>query len=592
MVKVTEPVRASMTPRRAILAVALLASCASAWSADFSDDFASGAKGWAAGPAWSTCQPTPGAFRYRGDAPDEAFAWRTDWPLASSWSCAAGLEVVALRGGGGETGSGGLALSSQSGNPSPRVLLTISRHRSRMTLIELEYLDGNWHKVLTSGWLPGADALYRIELKRELGDDFLHVSVGGDQGLNYAADTPPIPLAVLDNVACLGLRTCRARAEFARIELTSPSAPAGYCRSSAEAAVRDLLGHFWVGDPASGRIAPTWNGYPGTSLPDARGGMWERGTLLTALDNLHRVTGSPDLKQRITSDWQQVKARYTSDELEAAGPPIHSACDDSGWDALMYLRAYHVTADPVALKHAKALIDSACKRWLDDQLGGGMWYSDERKAKSLYQIGIVLAALEVYDLTKERPFLDRALACYNWMEQRLLRPDGLYWADFGATGPIGADRPDDIHEAGSVTFLGGDMGMGVAQARLFRITGDEAYRKKALRTADAIRTRLTDGKGVLLDDRDAWANGTFAGEWAREVLSLPGIAPQNLDLMRATARAIYIRARTANGLYGGSWNGPADGPGSRWSSGGSRPQQIMTSANAVNMIVAAAALER
>jgi len=53
--------------------------------------------------------------------------------------------------------------------------------------------------------------------------------------------------------------------------------------------------------------------------------------------------------------------------------------------------------------------------------------------------------------------------------------------------------------------------MGVAQARLFRITGDDEYRNKAVRTADAIRARLTDGKGVLLDDRDAWANGAFAG---------------------------------------------------------------------------------
>ena len=231
-------------------------------------------------------------------------------------------------------------------------------------------------------------------------------------------------------------------------------------------------------------------------------------------------------------------------------------------------------------------------RWLDDQVGGGMWYSDARQAKSLYQVGIVLAALEVYELTKEQPYLDRALACYAWMEEHLLRPDGLYWCDYSAAGPVGAERPDDIHEAGSVTFLAGNMGMGVAHARLHRITNEEEYRKTAVRTADAILAGLTDGKSVLLDDRDAWRNGTFAGEWAREVLPLPGIAQQHQDLLRGTARAIYVRARTPDGHYGGSWNGPPDGPGSRWSSAGSRPQQIMTSANAANMIVGAAAIDR
>ena len=59
-----------------------------------------------------------------------------------------------------------------------------------------------------------------------------------------------------------------------------------------------------------------------------------------------------------------------------------------------------------------------------------------------------------------------------------------------------------------------------------------------------------------------------------------------------TARAIYTRARTPDGYYGGCWNGPADGAASRWSSIGSRPQQLMTSTNAVNMIVAAAVIDR
>src|SRR5207247_8533009 len=63
------------------------------------------------------------------------------------------------------------------------------------------------------------------------------------------------------------------------------------------------------------------------------------------------------------------------------------------------------------------------------------------------------------------------------------------------------------------------------------------------------------------------------------------------NVRRMTAARIYTKARTTNGYYGGSWAGPADGSASAWVGIGSTPQQIMTSASSVNMIVAAGFLE-
>ena len=90
-----------------------------------------------------------------------------------------------------------------------------------------------------------------------------------------------------------------------------------------------------------------------------------------------------------------------------------------------------------------------------------------------------------------------------------------------------------------------------------------------------------------MNDRDAWTEGTFAGDWAREVLSLPGITARHLTLLRTTADSIYTNART-NGFYGGSWSGPATGGGSLWWAIGSTPEQITTSSSSGNMIIAAA----
>jgi len=99
-------------------------------------------------------------------------------------------------------------------------------------------------------------------------------------------------------------------------------------------------------------------------------------------------------------------------------------------------------------------------------------------------------------------------------------------------------------------------------------------------------------KGVLLNDRDAWTNGLFAGDWVRDVLTLPGIGAKHAAVLRATADSIRRNARTPEGFYGGSWSGPAEGPESVWFAKGSKPQQIMTSANSVNLLLAAAALEQ
>ena len=133
-----------------------------------------------------------------------------------------------------------------------------------------------------------------------------------------------------------------------------------------------------------------------------------------------------------------------------------------------------------------------------------------------------------------------------------------------------------------------NMAMAVINARLYHITGDDGYRKKALATADGIYEHETQD-GIYLNDRDAWANGTYAGMGCAGA-HLPGIDKSILRLPK-TADSIFANARTCDGYYGGSWGGPADGLPSKWFSVGSRPQQIMTSGSTVNMLVAAAIVE-
>jgi predicted alpha-1,6-mannanase (GH76 family) len=373
------------------------------------------------------------------------------------------------------------------------------------------------------------------------------------------------------------------------LSVSAADTPAQHYREQAVAAMGDLINHFWTGMPETGHIVGTSHGLPTTSPKNERGILWERGMLYITLENLWQVTGDATLLKRLQSDWSYTKTRFSIEQLEACGQASGTnwAADDAGWSALMYLAAHHATGDADALARARGLVRASFNHWLDDQLGGGMWYSDKRDRKSLYQTALVLAALRIHELTGDEYFREQALKCYTWMETHLLREDGLYWCDYGAAGPFGLNRPQDIHEAGSVVFLGGNMAMGVLHARLFRATKDDKYRERALRNATALLKQITTAEGVFMDDRDAWTNGVFAGDWAREVLSLPGADNGLRDALHQTADSIFSKARTPAGLFGGSWSGPPEGEGSVWWKKKSRPEQIMTSANAVNMIVAA-----
>ena len=373
------------------------------------------------------------------------------------------------------------------------------------------------------------------------------------------------------------------------ITASAADTSAMHYREQAVAAVADLLNHFWTGSPDMGHIVGTSHGLPTTSPKHERGILWERAMLFITLENLWQATGDATLQQQLQADWSYTKKMFSVEELEACGQAsgINWAADDAGWSALMYLAAHHATGDADALARARGLVRASFNHWLDDQMGGGMWYSDKRDHKSLYQTALVLAALRIHELTGDEYFREQALKCYTWMETHLLREDGLYWCDYGATGPSGQNRPKDIHEAGSVVFLGGNMAMGVIHARLYRSTKDDKYRERALRNASALVKQITTAEGIFIDDRDAWTNGVFAGDWAREVLSLPGVDSGHRIALRKTADSIYSKARTSTGFYGGSWSGPAEGEGSVWWKKKSLPEQIMTSATAVHMIVAA-----
>jgi hypothetical protein len=354
----------------------------------------------------------------------------------------------------------------------------------------------------------------------------------------------------------------------------------------AESAVCDLERNFWSGTATNGHF----NAGCGLLAPylDTPAALWKDAQAYNVLYGWWKLSGDPDAKARLAANWKWVKnALPRSDwQLCGWGTPINFASDDTGWNASMALQAYDVTQDPQALADAEAAVDAAFARWRIDGSGGALWYNDARKVSSLYQATLALDSYRIFGLTGLPRFLLYAMSTYYWITDNLERPDGLYWCEYASGAPVGGDRPDQIHPADSVTFLEGNMAMALLNARLYRATRCAGYSESAIRTSLVLLARETDGNGILVDDRDAWTDGYLVREWAEEVLPLSPALAGGARAVCRTAAAVYGADRTAYGCYGGDWSGAGV-----WSLHNTVPEQVMTSANAANNIIAAASLQ-
>lgn len=540
---------------------------------------------WDLSKGWTPERGQSGDLTLTGDSQAPLAMWHTGDALGDSWFISFRITLATVY---DEKGVAEVLLASDKKVTLFRLAIGSSGGGFNQFTLSAG-AAGSTVELARSGWLPGGNKEFFISLRKGPGQSPVNVTVYGDRGLVYSLDTIGYEKQA-SRIASFGFSVTQACASVKRVALAADYKANGEYVDMAQRAMDDLLGHFWSGGPETGNILPTWNGYPSDVLPDERGGLWERGMIILCMDSMYKISGDPILKERISAEWRRIKELYTPEQLEAAGTSLHPAVDDCAWHAMLYLICYEHTDDPDALARAAGMVRKTFEHYGDDTLGGGLWYNNERAYKSLYEVCLLLDTWQILKHAPDEALSKELLEQYEWMEAALLREDGVYWCEVDVNGPRGKERPNDIRQAGSVSFLGGNMGMAVLHARMYRDTGDKKYLERAVRTAQSI-SKVFQNEGCYLNDRDAWVNGTFMRQYATEVLTLPGIPKECIDMTYRTAKSIFQNARTADGYYGGCWNGPADGPDSRWSMIGSRPQQTMTSGSTVNMMMGAALLE-
>lgn len=205
--------------------------------------------------------------------------------------------------------------------------------------------------------------------------------------------------------------------------------------------------------------------------------------------------------------------------------------DDLLWAGLAFIRGYLITGEERFLKQAVWTWDFLYTRGWDDALGGGIWWSIEKKEKSgLSNNPAICMASYLYDATADEPYLDKAKAIYAWVVSHLRATNGAIDEKINADGTL----PKSYNVYNQGTFIEG-------AAALYRLTGDAAYRDDALRVLDYVMVNRVDSKGIL----SAWkVDGTWQSEFARGVAFLLDADP---TLWESSRR--YTTTRKSTTLY-------------------------------------------
>ncbi len=218
--------------------------------------------------------------------------------------------------------------------------------------------------------------------------------------------------------------------------------------------------------------------------------------------------------------------------------------DDLLWAGLAFVRGHRITGNRAYLTQAQYAFNRVYDRGWDDALGGGIWWSIEKKEKSaLSNSPAVILGCLIYEATGDRGYLDKARATFDWTRSRLLnRSTGAVHEEMDADGSLSTGL--NVYSAGAF--------VGAAQA-MFRNTGDRTFFDDAKRTTDwVIRERTVDG--IMTNGQ---REGTWQSEFARgmgEFVRENNLWNEYYDWMKRNADAAWNARRTDLNLTWNRWD--------------------------------------
>lgn len=260
-----------------------------------------------------------------------------------------------------------------------------------------------------------------------------------------------------------------------------------------------------------------------------------------------------NLVEFLQSYWVVENGLGGYDCLPAPRKRIERYYDDNAWLAMGLMDAYVACGRPDYLEQAGAALNF-CLSGLDKE--GGIWW---RQTSPLEPGGTkntcstaptAYACLRYYELTGQESFLKTAQALLEWLEKTLEDEDGLFFDSIGRDGRLHR-RKWSYNSAMPLR----------CRVLLYRLTGRKDYLDKAIRLAEACRSRWFDESSGAIRCESMFAF-TLVEAWVE--LSAASGRPQWLQRAQKAMHYVHQNVRDSRGRYAKRWDYVCREPLERW----------------------------
>lgn len=271
--------------------------------------------------------------------------------------------------------------------------------------------------------------------------------------------------------------------------------------------------------------------------------LWPLCGLLQAANEKEVLTGKP----AFDSIWQVVEAYY---DQRPPAPAYASYIprlgggdrfyDDNQWIGIALMDNYARTHRHLYLEKATAIYRFMMTGF-DTASGGGLYWEEGKKnTKNTCSNGPgIILALQLYQATQQRGYLDTALLLYRWVNAHLQSPDNLYYDNLNMQ-TLQANK--QVYSYNTGTML-------QANVYLYEITHRQAYLDTATVIARAA-ARYFCGAGTFKDSY--WFNAVLL----RGLQHLRKYNADNsfIDAFDQCTRNALLQDKNDNGLMGKTHN--------------------------------------
>lgn len=191
--------------------------------------------------------------------------------------------------------------------------------------------------------------------------------------------------------------------------------------------------------------------------------------------------------------------------------------DDMMWWIMALSRAYTITKNPAYLEQAKAGFKHVWDGSYDSAKGGLFWDFKHSGKNACINYPTVIAAMRLYNITKDKSYLDKAKSIYTWAHDNLFDTAKGRVADH-KIGDNKAGYEDYTYNQG--TCIG-------AALLLYKVTKSKNYLDDAKLAAQYTKNVMSDANGILPAEGDFNEQGVLKAIFAQYLVELAKAAPQD-----------------------------------------------------------------